>query len=87
MADSVVQLKLKLHALVAAVAIAAIALTAAAPAAEAVPCKFWGVVPQATPNFERLQRLKRGGVDSMRIPLFWNSVQPVQGERRCVAGE
>jgi polysaccharide biosynthesis protein PslG len=77
--ESAVQMKSKLRALVAAAAIAAFALTAAAPAAEAVPSKFWGVVPQATPNYERLQRLKRGGVDSMRIPIFWNSVQPVQG--------
>lgn len=68
-----------MRAFVAALAVAAVALGATAPGATAVPAKFWGVVPQATPDFERLQRLKRGGVDSMRIPIFWGAVQTVQG--------
>ena len=81
MGDSAVEMMSKVRALLAAVALAAVFLAAAAapPAAEAEPSRFWGVVPQATPNFERVQRLKRGGVDSMRIPIFWASVQPIQG--------
>jgi len=59
----------------AAASVAAVALIAA-PAAQAVPAKFWGVVPQATPTAEQFQRLKRGGVDSVRVPIVWNSVQP-----------
>jgi hypothetical protein len=49
------------------------------PAALAVPATFWGVVPQATPSVEQLQRLKRGGVDSIRVPISWASVQATQG--------
>ena len=49
-----------------------------ASAAEALPPTFWGVVPQATPNLEQLQRLKRGGVSSIRIPVVWPAVQPTR---------
>jgi hypothetical protein len=62
----------------AALAATTIALAAGAPAAQALPGKFWGVVPQATPTLEQLQRLKRGGVDSMRIAIPWSSVQPAR---------
>ena len=51
-------------------------------AAAAVPANFWGVVPQATPTAEQFQRLKRGGVDSVRIPIVWSAVQPIAGRRR-----
>jgi hypothetical protein len=55
-------------------------LVALAPAAaQALPGKFWGVVPQDNIGVERLERLKRGGVDSVRMPMFWGNVQPVQG--------
>lgn len=54
-------------------------LGAAAPVAGAVPGNFWGVVPQATPSAEQLQRLKRGGVDSVRMAIAWNEVQPERG--------
>lgn len=60
-------------------ALAVAAAFAAAPAASAVPSNFWGVVPQAGTSVEQLQRLKAGGVDSIRIPISWSSVQPVQG--------
>ena len=49
------------------------------PSALAVPANFWGVVPQTPPSVEQLQRLKAGGVDSMRVPISWSSVQPVRG--------
>jgi Glycosyl hydrolase catalytic core len=62
----------------AALAVAAFTALAAAPA-HAVPGTFWGMVPQATPSLEQLQRLKAGGVDSIRLPISWGSVQPVQG--------
>lgn len=62
----------------AGLAIAATALLALvlAPAAGAVPAKFWGVVPQTNPSVAEFERLKRGGVDSFRIPVSWGSVQP-----------
>ncbi|HWM64118.1 MAG TPA: glycosyl hydrolase [Solirubrobacterales bacterium] len=68
-----------MRAATAALAIAMLALLASAPAAQALPAKFWGVVPQAAPTAEQFQRLKRGGVATMRIPVFWGSVQPVPG--------
>jgi hypothetical protein len=53
-------------------------LAIGASVAEALPRTFWGVVPQATPNFEQLQRLGRGGVGTVRIPVVWPAVQPVR---------
>jgi hypothetical protein len=50
-----------------------------APSAGALPADFWGVSPQATPNAEQFQRLRTGGVDSVRIPIGWSAVQPVPG--------
>jgi hypothetical protein len=69
-----------MRALKAVLAVAAVAsLTAFSTApAHAVPGKFWGVIPQAVPSPEQLQRLKRGGVDSIRVPIPWNAVQPSQ---------
>lgn len=66
--------------LVRACAVAAVAATLAASAsvAQALPTGFWGVVPQATPSLEQLQRLERGGVGSLRFPVVWSSVQPVK---------
>jgi hypothetical protein len=49
------------------------------PVAGAVPAKFWGVVPQNVPTSEQLARIHRGGVDSVRMPIFWSAVQPTQG--------
>lgn len=66
----------KMCALGATLALAA--TFAFASTALAVPARFWGVVPQATPSFEQLQRLKRGGVDSVRIPIGWESAQPTR---------
>lgn len=50
----------------------------AAPA-RAVPAQFWGVVPQAIPSDEQFQLLRRGGVDSVRLPIEWGGVQPARG--------
>jgi polysaccharide biosynthesis protein PslG len=68
----------RLRACMATLAVAA-GLGSFATTAEAVPAQFWGVVPQATPTLEQFQRLKRGGVDSIRTPIGWNAVQPVSG--------
>jgi hypothetical protein len=69
----------KAYALTAALAVALLGLTIFASAAQAVPAKFWGVVPQAAPSDEQFQRLKRGGVDSTRMPIEWGGVQPLKG--------
>ncbi len=63
----------------AAVAVALAAMAAFAPAATALPGDFWGVSPQATPSVEQFQRLRTGGVDSVRIPISWAAVQPSSG--------
>jgi len=48
----------------------------AATHAAAVPKLFWGVVPQLQQSDAQLRRLQRGGVDSVRLPVAWGSVQP-----------
>jgi len=48
------------------------------PAAQALPAGFWGVVPQSHLSGEQFQRLGNGGVESIRIPIGWGSVQPVK---------
>jgi Glycosyl hydrolase catalytic core len=59
---------------------AALALSlASASTALAIPANFWGVSPQAIPTMDEFKRLKAGGVDSVRIPIGWDAVQPVQG--------
>jgi hypothetical protein len=60
-------------------ALAAMGAGASASSAGAVPATFWGVVPQAGPSSEQVLRLKRGGVDSIRVPIVWSAVQPVRG--------
>lgn len=62
--------------LLATFALTAVGLLALASSAAALPANFWGVVPQVPPSVETLQRLKRGGVDSIRVPVSWGSVQP-----------
>lgn len=59
-------------------AIAALGALTFVPSAPAVPVNFWGVVPQVAPNAEELLRLKRGGVDSIRVPISWGSIQPTR---------
>jgi hypothetical protein len=65
--------------LLATFAVAALGTMAFASAASALPADFWGVVPQVPPSVQDLQRLKRGGVDSIRVPVSWGSVQPERG--------
>lgn len=56
--------------------VALLGMAAFAASAQAVPARFWGVVPQETPSDEQFQTLKKGGVDSIRIPVEWSGVQP-----------
>jgi len=50
-----------------------------AASAQALPAKFWGVVPQTNMSDEHFERLARGGVESIRVPLGWADLQPQQG--------
>jgi hypothetical protein len=61
---------------------AALGLLAAlvfATSAAALPGRFWGVDPQGVLEPAVYQRLKRGGVDTVRIPISWGTVQPSSG--------
>lgn len=64
-------------ALIAALAV--VATFAFAARADALPAKFWGVDPQGVLEPAVYQRLQRGGVESVRIPLAWSAVQPSSG--------
>jgi hypothetical protein len=64
---------------IAALALAISALGGFASAAQAVPANFWGVDPQVPPSPEQLRRLHTGGVDSVRIPILWETVQTEEG--------
>lgn len=66
----------RIRALALSLAVACLVAAGLASGAQALPAKFWGVVPQAQPTGEQMQRLVRGGVDSIRIPLEWGSLQP-----------
>jgi polysaccharide biosynthesis protein PslG len=66
----------QVRAWIAAIAASALGLAVLAPAASALPGDFWGVSPQAAPSAEQFLRLRNGGVDSVRIPIPWSSVQP-----------
>jgi hypothetical protein len=66
----------RLRGCAAALVIVALAMAVWASPAVALPGKFWGVVPQANPTTEQLQRMRRGGVDTMRMPIVWSTLQP-----------
>jgi hypothetical protein len=68
------------HVCAATLAICALGAGAFASTSFAVPSNFWGVGPQAIPTPEQFQRLKRGGVDSVRVPVSWGAVQPQRGD-------
>ncbi|HEY0392208.1 MAG TPA: glycosyl hydrolase [Solirubrobacterales bacterium] len=69
----------RIRAWVAVLAATTALLAAFTASAAAVPPNFWGVVPQGQPSVEQFQRLERGGVGSLRVPISWALVQPVQG--------
>jgi hypothetical protein len=79
MADARKRIDRKTRALTAALMLAALVLGVFASAAGALPVSFWGVVPQATLSESQFQRLQRGGVHSVRIPLTWSTIEPVRG--------
>src|SRR3954452_6090803 len=64
-------------ALGATLALAVLALTASA--AQALPASFWGAVPQSALSVEQYQRVHRGGVDTIRLPINWGTAQPSEG--------
>jgi polysaccharide biosynthesis protein PslG len=79
MGQNAVRTSFRVRAFAAALALTAMLIAAVPGAAAALPGKFWGVVPQDNVGLERFERLERGGVDSVRMPIFWGNVQPVRG--------
>jgi polysaccharide biosynthesis protein PslG len=69
----------QMRAWAAAFAVVVLGAAASAPNAAALPGNFWGISPQATPSAEQFQRLRTGGVDSVRIPIGWSGVQTAKG--------
>ncbi|MGE5527163.1 MAG: glycosyl hydrolase [Methanosarcina sp.] len=59
-----------------ALALVALASLAFSASAEALPANFWGAVPQSTLSQQEYQRIGRGGVESVRIPIGWADLQP-----------
>jgi hypothetical protein len=62
-----------------ALAAALLATAALAAPARAVPANFWGAVPQGPLTVAQLERLKRGGVDSIRFTVDWTASQKSPG--------
>lgn len=66
------------YAALLALAAALLASAALAAPAMAVPSNFWGAVPQGPLTVAQLERLKRGGVDSVRFTVDWTAIQSSQ---------
>ena len=79
MSKPTLQTRRSARAWTAAIVVGLLGLVSFAGAAQAVPAKFWGVVPQQVPSDEQFQQLQRGGVDSMRVHIEWGGVQPARG--------
>jgi hypothetical protein len=60
---------------VATIAAATIALVATSAQA-AAPRSFFGVVPQTNLNTADIDRMGQGRVGTLRVPLFWSTVDP-----------
>ena len=76
----------QVHAWLAAIAVSVVGIAAVPSAAIALPADFWGVSPQNPPSVEQFQRLRAGGVDSVRIPISWGATQPLGGAETNFAG-
>jgi polysaccharide biosynthesis protein PslG len=77
MAKSMLHMTRKTAAL--ALSLALLTSLAFAASAQALPSKFWGAVPQSTLSAEQFQRISRGGVETIRVPLGWGDLQPNEG--------
>jgi len=67
-------------ALAAAVVLSALALAPGTTrgASPRTPTGFFGIVPQTGPSAEDVAYMKAGGIESIRLPLLWSSVQPTR---------
>jgi len=70
--------KTMLRAWTAALAVATVSAFLASTA-QALPVGFWGATPQSSLTSEQFQRIGRGGVETVRIPISWAAVQSSPG--------
>jgi hypothetical protein len=62
-----------------ALVLAFLATLAFTARAQALPTYFWGAVPQSSIAEEHFQRIAKGGVESVRVPLGWADLQSQPG--------
>jgi hypothetical protein len=62
-----------------ALVLALLATLAFTARAQALPTYFWGAVPQSSIAEEHFQRIAKGGVESVRVPLGWADLQAEPG--------
>jgi hypothetical protein len=60
-------------------ALAALAIVVPVAQGDGLPPGFFGVVPQAPPSGADLARMA-GTVETLRIPIYWDEVEPAPGE-------
>jgi polysaccharide biosynthesis protein PslG len=78
-ANATVHLSRSARAFALTLASALVAVLALAATAQALPARFWGVVPQSALSTEHANRLGQGGVESVRLSLDWSTLQPQRG--------
>jgi hypothetical protein len=61
--------------LLAALVVAIPAATSGAPVVR-VPAGFYGVAPQTSLTPEDVSYMKAGGMETVRLPMFWSEIQP-----------
>lgn len=67
--------------LLSAAAVATTACFASAPSATAAGEAFYGVSVLETPSPAEFQTMSRGGVDTVRLPIYWEGIERTPGAR------
>src|SRR4051794_27175803 len=57
-------------------ALSLLAVTLLPASAQALPRGFFGIAPQTGLGPRDTARMRAGGVETIRAPLFWSAVQP-----------
>ncbi len=62
--------------IILAVSLASLALAGVSTAEARVPRDFFGIVPQTPLSAADTNRMRNGGVDTVRVPIQWAAIQP-----------